>query len=238
MITGASRGLGRAVAEAFGAEGAHVGIGYRVQAEAAEASLEAVRSVGGSGVCVPMDVRDAASVRSAMSSFEEARPIEVLVCSAAVVHDQPFVMTSPDEWARVVETNLNGTYHSCRAVLPAMMARGRGSIVTIGSASAARATTGQASYSASKAGVVALTRGLAKEVIGHGIRVNCVVPGLLSTGMGARLDRRQAERYLDAIPRGRLGSGREVADAVLFLASEEAAYVVGATITVDGGLTL
>lgn len=238
VVTGASRGLGRAIAEAFASEGAHVGITYRVQAASAEDALESVREAGGSGVCLQMDVRDAASVKSCVASFEEDRPVTVLVNNAAVVHDRPLMMLSPGDWQNVLDVNLTGTYHMCRAVLPSMMARGKGAIVNVASVSALRATAGQAAYAASKAGVLALTRTLATEAVGRGVRVNAVIPGLLATGMGARLDHRAAERHQAGIPMGRFGTGEEVAKAVLFLSSDDAGYVVGESITVDGGLTL
>lgn len=238
MVTGASRGLGRVIAEAFAAEGAYVGITYRVQADSAVETLEAVRDAGGSGACFRMDTRDPESVKACVASLGEDRPIGVLVNNAAVVHDQPLMMLSPADWQNVLDSNLTGVYHTCRAVLPSMMARREGAIVNVASVSALRATAGQAAYAASKAGVLALTRTLATEAVGHGVRVNAVIPGLLTTGMGARLDHRTAERYRTGIPIGRFGTGEEVATTVLFLASDDASYVVGESVTVDGGLTL
>ena len=238
MVTGSSRGLGRAIAESFGAEGAYVGVTYRVQAAAAEETLELVRKSGGTGSVVRVDVRDGDAVWAAIAAFEKDRPLDVLVNNAAMVQDQPFLMLSPSEWNNTIATNLTGTYHCCRAALPSMMARGRGAIVNVSSVAAIRASPGQASYAASKAGVLSLTRTLAKEVASHGVRVNAVVPGLLGTGMGARLDQRHVKRGLANIPLARLGRGEEVARAVLFLASDEASYVVGQSLTVDGGLSL
>lgn len=238
IVTGASRGLGQSIAEAFAAEGAHVGITYRVQADSAEATLETVRKAGGSGKCLQMDVRDAASVKAGVASFEQDLPVRILVNNAAVVHDQPLMMLSPGDWLNVLDSNLTGAYHTCRAVLPSMLARGKGAIVNVASVSALRATAGQAAYAASKAGLLALTRTLATEAAARGVRVNAVIPGLLTTGMGARLDHRMVERYQTRIPIGRFGTGEEVSKAVLFLASDDASYIVGESITVDGGLTL
>lgn len=238
LVTGASRGLGRALAVAFGGEGAHVGIAYRAQEEAAEDTLKLVRDAGGSGSILQLDIREGESVRVAFASFEKECAIDVLVNNAAVVRDQPFVMLSRNEWDDTLATNLTGTYHACRAALPSMLARGRGSIINVASVAGLRASPGQAAYGASKAGVTGLTRTLAMEVAGRGVRVNAIVPGLLNTGMGARLDRRKMEERLSRIPAGRLGTGEEVARVALFLASDEASYVVGQAITVDGGLSL
>jgi len=238
VVTGSSRGLGRALALAFAAEGAHVGVTYRTQAESAEETLALVREAGGTGEVHRIDMREADSVRSAFAAFEEERPIDVLVNNAAVVRDQPFMMLSPKDWSDSIATNLTGTYHACRAVLPFMMARRRGAIVNVSSVAALRATPGQAAYGASKAGVLGLTRTLALEVAARGVRVNAIVPGLLDTGMGARLDRRKVGERLAQIPVGKLGTGEEVASVALFLASGEASYVVGQALTVDGGLSL
>lgn len=238
LVTGASRGLGRDIAEAFGAEGAFVGIAYRQRKDAAEETLEAVRAAGGDGLCLEMDVREDDSVRRAVGELEERRPLSVLVNNAGVVQDNPFLMLSPREWANVLDVNLTGTYTCCRAALPSMMGRRQGAIVNVASVAAVRASPGQGAYSASKGGVLAMTRTLAKEASAYGIRVNAVVPGLLRTGMVARLDRRRVDEYKATIPLGRLGTGSEAARVVLFLASEEASYVVGEAVTVDGGLTL
>jgi 3-oxoacyl-[acyl-carrier protein] reductase len=238
LVTGSSRGLGRDIALAFGAEGAHVAVCYRARSDEAAETLDGIVEAGGSGSLLAMDIRDRESVKAAVSAAEKERSIEVLVNNAAIVQDQPFVMMSPAEWNETLETNLTGTYHCCRAVLPAMMARGRGAIVNVASIAAFRASPGQASYAASKGGVLSLTLTLAREVAPRGVRVNAVVPGLLQTGMGARLDRRVVERRLENIPLARLGRGEEAARAVLFLASDEASYIVGQTLTVDGGLSL
>ena len=238
LVTGASRGLGRAVAEAFAAEGARVGVTYRTRREEAEETLELVTSVGGDGGTYELDVREPESVERAVRAFQEGGPLDVLVNNAAVVYDQAIVVMDADAWASVLSTNLTGTYHCCRAVLPSMMARGRGAIVNVVSIAGIRASPGQANYAASKGGVMGLTTTLASEVARHGIRVNAVMPGLLSTGMGARLDHRVAERRRSEIPLGRFGEGKEVASVILFLASDDASYVLGQVLAVDGGSSL
>jgi len=238
LVTGASRGLGRAIAVAFGREGARVGIGFRSRAADAEQTLAAVVEAGGTGVLLPFDVRDHQGVDAAVRGFAERDGLDVLVNNAAVVHDQFFALMGQEQWDEVIATNLTGTYHCCRAAVPLLLARRRGAIVNVASVAGLRASPGQANYAAAKGGVVALTATLAAELAPRGIRVNAVVPGLLTTGMGARLDRRVAEQRRAAIALGRFGEGDEVAHAVLFLASDDASYVVGQCLVVDGGLSL
>ncbi|NNF27152.1 MAG: SDR family oxidoreductase [Gemmatimonadetes bacterium] len=230
--------MGRTIAEAFGAEGAFVGVAYHLGREGAEETLAAVREAGGDGVCLEMDVRDDDAVRRAFGELQDRVPLEVLVNNAGVVQDNPFLMLSRREWANVLDINLTGTYTCSRAALGSMMARRTGAIVNVASVAAIRASPGQAAYSAAKGGVLALTRTLAKEASAYGIRVNAVIPGLLQTGMVARLDRRRVEEHTASIPLGRLGAASEAARVVLFLASDEASYVIGESVTVDGGLTL
>lgn len=237
LVTGASRGLGRSIALAFAAEGARVGVGYRVRASEADRVVEEAAAAGGEAVTVLIDVRDAAGVHAAITGFAEPAGLHVVVNNAAVVRDQLFPLLGAVEWNDVVDVNLTGTYRVCHAAVPHLL-RTRGAIVNVASVAALHASPGQASYAASKAGVLALTRAIGAELAARGVRVNAVVPGMLSTGMGERLDHRLLERVRAAIPLGRTGTGDEVARAVLFLASDDAAYIVGQQLVVDGGLTL
>jgi 3-oxoacyl-[acyl-carrier protein] reductase len=239
VVTGASRGLGRALAVAFGAEGAWVGVGYRVRDDEAGRTLAAVRAAGGEGALVPLDVTDRASLDAAVTALLARRPgIDAWVNDAAVVADAPFALMSDEDFERVVDVNLTGVFRCCQAASRAMLARRQGVIVNVGSVAGAHASPGQANYAAAKGGLVALTRTLAAELAPRGIRVNAVIPGLLDTGMAARLDHRVLARMRERIPLGRVGTGEEVAAAVLFLASDDARYVVGQALVVDGGLTL
>ncbi len=238
LVTGASRGLGRAVAVAFAREGARVGVGYRAQEADATETLAAVDAAGGRGEVVRFDVRDCAATEGAIAGFARGGGLDVLVNNAAVVRDQFFAMMAPSEWEDVVVTNLTGTYHCCRAAIPFMLRRRRGAIVNVASVAGLRASPGQANYGAAKGGVLSLTATLAAELAPRGVRVNAVVPGVLATGMGERLDRRVAEQRRAAIPLGRFGEGDEVARAVVFLASDDSSYVVGQSLVVDGGLSL
>ncbi len=239
LVTGASRGLGRAIAKAFAAEGAFVGVGYHRSDREAEQTLDEIHGAGGIATLVKADVGNATAVERAIKFFQAEREgIDVLINNAAIVDDKPFALMSPESWSAVLQTNLGGVFNCSRAVVRSMMARGRGAIVNIGSVSGLVASPGQSNYAASKAGVVALTRTLATELASKGIRVNVVVPGLLTVGMAQRMDRRLAEDRRRSIPLARFGDPEEVARAVLFLASDEASYIIGQTLVVDGGLTL
>lgn len=238
LVTGSSRGLGREIAVAFGAAGARVGVTYRTRAADAGETAELVRAAGGRAVTLEIDVRDGEAVASAFEAFSADAPLDALVNNAAQVRDHPFLTLSPAEWDAVIDANLGGTYRCCRAAAPGMMARGDGAIVNVASVAGLRASPGQTNYSASKAGVLGLTRTLAAELAPYGVRVNAVAPGILSTGMGARMDHENAEALVRRVPAGRPGEGREVADAVLFLASAQSTYVVGQCLVVDGGLSL
>lgn len=238
LVTGASRGLGRAIAVAFAHEGAHVGIGFHAHADEAQATLEAVVGAGGTGETLGFDVRDHAAVDATVGAFARGGGLDVLVNSAAALHDAWAAALAPEEWQQVVDVNLTGTFNCCRAAARQMLVRRAGAIVNVASVAGLRASPGQSSYAASKGGILSLTATLAAELAPRGVRVNAVVPGLLTTGMGRRLARDVAERRRTAIPLGRFGEGDEVARAVLFLASADASYVVGQGLVVDGGLSL
>jgi 3-oxoacyl-[acyl-carrier protein] reductase len=239
LVTGASRGLGRAIAVAFGAERAHVWVGFARRADDAEESVRLVREAGGSAASLRFDVTSSSEVEAAVgAAVSERGGLDVLVHSAGVARDNLFALSGPDDWDEPLRVNLGGALRVTRAALRPMLAAGRGAIVHIGSVAGMRASPGQAGYSASKGGLVALVRTLAAELAPRGIRVNAVVPGLCAAGMALRLDRRIVADRLARIPLGRLGRGEEVAQVALFLASDSSSYVVGQAITVDGGLSL
>lgn len=238
VVTGASQGLGRDIASLFGAEGAFVFVGYRSHVEEAQSVVRAIEDRGGSGAALRMDVRDGDGVMRAMAEAVAVRGrIDVLVNNAGVARDMLFPLMGTEDFDAVLEVNLGGMFRCCRAVVRTMMAQKAGAIINIGSVSGVRAIAGQANYAASKAGLVGFTRTVAAELAPRGIRVNAVLPGFLSTGIATRVDRRTIEKHLAQIPMGRVGTGAEVAEVVLFLASDAASYVVGQALIVDGGLS-
>lgn len=238
LVTGASRGLGSAIALAFGKAGDFVYVGYHTRPDKAAETLAEIRAAGGDGDLCGFDVRHADQVRAAFEGILMARGrLDVLVNNAGVVRDSLFATLSEKDWTEIQAVNLDGAFHCCRAAVKSMLRNKQGVIINVGSIAGLHASPGQANYAASKGGLLALTRTLGSELAPMGIRVNAVAPGLLATGMAARMDRRLAEETKKRIPLGRFGEGREVADVVVFLASPAAAYIVGQIIVVDGGLT-
>lgn len=233
IVTGASRGLGRAIALAFGAAGDEVWVAYRERATDADA---VARECGGHALQI--DVTDAKSVTDAIARATSERPCDVLVNSAGVVRNNLFALSEADDWEEPLRVNLGGALRVSRAVLRSMLVAKQGAIIHLGSVAGVRASPGQVGYSASKGGLVAMTRTLAAELAPRNIRVNAVLPGLCAVGMAQRFDRRIFDKQVQAIPLGRAGTAEEVAGVVTFLASPAASYIIGQALVVDGGLTL
>ncbi len=237
LVTGGSRGIGRAICQALAAEGAFVWVHYRRQREQAFKTAQLLQDAGADCAITQFDVRDDQEIRAALDRIRDQRgPLDILVNNAAITSDGPFAMMPSDRWRDVLDVNLDGTVRCCQAVFRKMMSRRRGAIVNVASIAGLRGSPGQTNYAASKGGVLAFTRSLAAEAAPRGVRVNAVVPGIIDAGMAQRLDHRTLEKAIERIPAGRPGRAEEVANAVAFLASDEASYIVGQALVVDGGL--
>ena len=237
IVTGASRGIGRAIALRLASAGARVVAGAR--ADHAEPVAREIETAGGAAVAVELDVTQTASVAGMVqTALERFGRIDVLVNNAGIVRDQLLLRMKPEDWDAVISTNLTAAFACCRAVLRPMLKQRSGRIVNIGSVVGRTGNPGQANYAASKAGLEGFTRSLALEVASRGITANVVAPGMIETDMTAALDERAQQALGGRIPMGRLGTADDVAGAVCFLASDEASYITGQVVGVNGGMYL
>jgi 3-oxoacyl-[acyl-carrier protein] reductase len=238
VISGGSRGIGRACAEALAGVGWTVAIGYRTREADAKEALDALEAAGTAGIAVYMDVTDETSVQEAFRRVaDEAGPVTGLVNNAGYSRDGLLLKYSMEEYERTMTTNLRGSFLCSRAALRGMLRERWGRIVNMSSAVAIHGNAGQTVYAATKAGLLGLTRSLAREVAAKGITVNALCPGLLETEMTSHLTDEARAYYIDQTPLRRPATLAEVAAVVVFLMSEEASYVNGTVIPVDGGLT-
>ncbi len=239
VVTGASRGIGRATAAALAREGARVVVNYRRDMGAAEAVAAGIAASGGEAFLYQADVADFAQVQR---MFKEIRDrfgrVDILVNNAGITRDGLVVRTRDEDWDAVMDTNLKGTYNCIRSVARIMMKQRHGRIVNLSSVVGLVGNPGQANYCAAKAGIVGLTKAVAKELASRGILVNAVAPGFIATDMTGDLPQEMVESMRSRIPLGRLGRPEDVAEVVVFLVSDRASYLTGQTIVVDGGLTM
>jgi 3-oxoacyl-[acyl-carrier protein] reductase len=234
LITGGSRGIGRACAVAFADLGAQVVIGYAGNEAAANETLALLKT---KGRALRFDVADAAACAKAVDSVvEEFGRLDVLVNNAGVALDGLVLRTKEEDWDRQLDTNLKGAFALIRAAARPMMKQRAGAIVNLTSVVGETGNAGQAAYSASKAGLIGLTKSVARELASRNIRVNAVSPGLIETDMTARISGETRTKMVEEIPLSRLGAASEIAHAVVFLASDEASYITGEVLRVNGGM--
>lgn len=237
VVTGGSRGIGREIAIALGTRGAYVFVNYVSRADAAEETIGLVRQAGGDGAIVQCDVADFSATQEAMKEVVgQTGSVDILINNAGITRDGLLPLMKEADWDQVLDTNLKGAFNCSKAVVRSMMKKKWGRIVNISSVVGFSGNAGQANYAAAKAGMVGLTKSLAREFASRRITVNCVAPGYIVTEMTEAMPEAAQQKLIGEIPLGRLGSAADVAAAALFFVSDEAAYVTGQTIHVNGGM--
>ena len=239
LVTGASRGIGRAVALCLAAEGARVAINYAGNVKAAEEVKAAIEAAGGTAILCRADVADSAAVEAMVADVaKEFGAIDILVNNAGITRDTLLMRMKDEDFAKVLDTNLKGVFYCTKAVAKLMMKKRAGRIVNMASVVGLVGNAGQTNYAAAKAGVIGFSKSVAKELASRGITVNVVAPGFIGTDMTADLPESVKEKALSDIPLGRAGQPEDVANAVLFLASDQASYITGQVVHVDGGMVM
>ena len=239
VVTGGSRGIGRAVAEALAAEGATVAVIYAGNIKAAEDTVRTIEEAGGKAFAVQCDVADEDAVTDMVKMVhEKLGTIDVFVNNAGITRDGLLMRMKREDWDAVLNTNLTGVYNCTKAVTKIMMKQRSGSVINMTSVVGETGNAGQANYAAAKAGVIGFTKSVAKELASRNIRVNAVAPGCIDTDMTAVLSDAVKEDMIKSIPLGRTAAPEEVAQAVVFLASQKAGYITGQTLNVDGGMVM
>lgn len=236
LITGASRGLGKAIALRLAKDGFAVIINYQSNREAAEDTLRQVQDAGGTGELLPFDVSNAQAIETALESWSAQHPddyISVLVNNAGIRQDNLMIFMQEEQWSRVLDTTLNGFFYITRRLLKDMMTHRNGRIINMASLSGLKGLPGQTNYSAAKAALIGATKALAQEVAARKVTVNAIAPGFIATDMTKELNEAELKKL---IPLGRFGKPEEVAALVSFLASDDAAYITGQVISINGGL--
>jgi|TARA_B100000809_G_scaffold217038_1_gene223013 3-oxoacyl-[acyl-carrier protein] reductase len=235
IVTGASRGIGKVIAQVFANAGAHVVCVARSE-DAIKSLADEINTNGGSASHVACDISDGDAFSSMISgTAKEKRKLDILVNNAGITQDNLLMRMKEEQWDTVLNINLKGAFHGMKAAVRPMMKNRSGRIINITSIVGLTGNPGQANYAASKAGLIGLSQSVAKEVATRGITVNCIAPGWIGTDMTDELSEEVKEEFLSRIPANRIGSPEDIAHAALFLASDEASYITGQTITVDGG---
>ena len=239
LVTGASRGIGRAIALRLAAEGASVAINYAGNTAKAEETKAAIEAVGGKAALFQADVSDSAQVERMVAAVTEMfGTIDILVNNAGITRDGLLMRMKEEDFDAVLDTNLKGIFHVTKAVSKLMMKKRAGRIVNMASVVGIMGNAGQTNYAAAKAGVIGFTKSAARELAARGITVNAVAPGFIATDMTAAMPEKAKEATLAAIPLRRMGAPEDVANAVAFLVSDQASYITGQVVKVDGGMVM
>ncbi len=237
LVTGASRGIGAVIGHRLSQAGARVGVNYRTSREAAARVVEAITAGGGDALLVEGDVSQEASAEAAVTRVvDHWGRIDILVNNAGITRDRLLLRMTPDDWDQVLDVNLRGAFLCTRFVMPHLIRQRQGRIINISSVVGISGNPGQANYAAAKAGLIGFTKAVAREVASRQVTVNALAPGFITTGMVEQLPEETRKQILSRIPMGRFGAAEDVAEAVVFLCSEGAAYITGQVLTIDGGL--
>src|SRR5216683_5170296 len=239
LVTGGSRGIGRAIVKAFSAEGAKVAFVYRGNQKAADELVQEMTQVGRAVLALQADVTHADEAQACLERIvKEWDRFDILVNNAGIIRDDLFVRLEPEAWQSVLQTNLGGTYNFCRAAAYMLMRQRHGRIINISSVAAEHVNLGQTNYAASKGAINAFTRALAVELASRNVTVNAIAPGFIETDMSEAVRNKAGEMIKKVIPMRRLGQPEDIARVAVFLASDDSSYLTGQVLTVDGGLSL
>ena len=239
LVTGAGRGIGRAIAETLAAQGCAVALNYSHSAAAAQEAAEAIKAAGGQAAAFKANVADQAEVKEMFKQVTaELGSVNILVCNAGITRDNLLIRMKDSEWSDVVDTDLNALFYCAKEAVRPMLKGRWGRVIAISSINALQGSAGQCNYSAAKAGMIGFIKSLAREVGAKGITANAIAPGFIETDMTAAIPEDARERFIATIPAARVGKPQDVADLAAFLASDRASYIQGQVIAVDGGITM